>query len=285
MTITSPERVAPHHPNAANPPPRALHPHAPAGQPQATCLALALAPALILLALGLIHGPIAQPADYHAFHDARGVFGLPNALNVVTNLPFALFGAAGLLWLRGNTHGLPSHLRRCYLAMFVGIGLTAAGSAHYHWHPDNHTLVWDRLPMAIGFMGLFAGFLTERLKLSAHTSAWLLAGLLAYGIASVAYWHATGDLRPYVVAQFYPLLAIPVLLCLTPAPYTRGGDWLVALAIYVAAKVLESTDGTLYGVLAHAISGHSLKHLAAAAGAWWLYRMLRQRTPVTEAGL
>ncbi len=274
MTITSPDRRVPRRPTTGVPPQRHLR------HRDRRALALALLPgAAILLALALLAAPIAQPADYHAFHDARAILGIPNLLNVLSNLPFAFVGALGLLWLAGPFHGLAPELRHCYLAMFAGIAATAAGSAYYHWHPDNHTLVWDRLPMAIGFMGLYAGFLTERLRLSPRTSAWLLAGLLAYGIASVAYWHATGDLRPYIVAQFYPLLTIPILLWLTTAPFTRGSDWLVALAVYVAAKALEHTDGWFYG-FGHLVSGHTLKHLAAAAGAWWLYRMLRLRRPL-----
>ena len=92
--------------------------------------------------------------------------------------------------------------------------------------------------MAIAFMGLFAGFLSERLRLSGSTSLRLLAGLLAFGLGSVLYWAAFDDLRLYVLAQFYPILAIPMVLWRTPAPFTRGGDWLVALGCYEAAKAL-----------------------------------------------
>lgn len=40
--------------------------------------------------------------------------------------------------------------------LFAGVLLTSAGSTWYHLAPTNDSLVWDRLPMTLGFMGLFA---------------------------------------------------------------------------------------------------------------------------------
>ena len=51
-----------------------------------------------------------------------------------------------------------------YFALFAGVLLTAACSSYYHLAPDNARLVWDRLPMTVGFMGLFAAMLTERVN-------------------------------------------------------------------------------------------------------------------------
>ncbi|MEZ5817970.1 MAG: hypothetical protein R3D44_12895 [Hyphomicrobiaceae bacterium] len=240
---------------------------------------LALAPAVALLVCSLPFGPIAQPLSYHHFHDTRGFLGVPNFLDVLSNLPFGIIGVLGMRWLLAEASSMPAHLRRAYLAMFAGVALTSAGSAYYHWAPSNGSIVWDRLPIAMAFMGLFAGFLTERLRLGATASGWLLAGLLAYGAGSVLYWTAVDDLRPYVVVQIYPILALPILLWLTPAPYTRGADWMVALGAYVVAKVLEEGDGMVFAASGY-VSGHTLKHLAAAAGAWWVFRMLRRRIPL-----
>ena len=58
-------------------------------------LALALATALAGLAPA-----VAQYADYHAFADQRTLWGLPFAMDVLSNLPFAVMGVWGLLRLR-----------------------------------------------------------------------------------------------------------------------------------------------------------------------------------------
>jgi ribosomal protein L20 len=53
-----------------------------------------LAVAAFFLAAGLwMQGPIAQWANYHAFADDRAWLGVPNAANVLSNLPFLIVGA------------------------------------------------------------------------------------------------------------------------------------------------------------------------------------------------
>ena len=118
--------------------------------------------------------------------------------------------------------------------MFFGsLLLTGLGSAYYHWAPDNERLAWDRLPLAITLMGLLDATVVERVSVRAGLR--LLLPLVGLAIVSVGYWHLTeqrgaGDLRLYALVQFYPLLAIPLMLWLLPPRYTRGGDLLVAAA-------------------------------------------------------
>lgn len=224
-----------------------------------------------------------QDPSYHRFADARLLLGVPNAFDVLSNLAFAAVGIAALLFLGrrpdafvDRREGLP------WIVLFVGVALTSVGSAWYHLAPDNARLVWDRLPMTLGFMGLFAALLAERV--SVRMGLALLPALLLAGLTSVVYWHVTetagrGDLRPYFLVQFYPLLAILLLLAVFPARYTGATNLLVALAFYLAAKVAESYDAAIYG-FGGLVSGHTVKHLLAALGAWWLLRMLRYRAPV-----
>jgi hypothetical protein len=139
-------------------------------------------------------------------------------------------------------------------------------------------LFWDRLPIAVAFMGLFAAVLGERIGPLAGRE--MLVPLIVFGTASVIYWRVTDDLRPYAVAQFFPLLAIPLLLILFPARFTGAGALIAAIACYVAAKAFEEFDAAIYDVLGGVVSGHVLKHLAAAIGAWIVVRMLKHRWPV-----
>jgi len=226
---------------------------------------LGLACAAVLAAMS----PIVQDQGYHAFADARTLLGIPNFWNVMSNLPFVLVGAAGVAFLRKDAAAI---------ALFVGILLTGFGSSYYHLAPDDGTLFWDRLPMTIGFMALLAGALGERFGEAAGRHA--LWPLLALGAASLVWWRWTGDLRPYVWVQFYPCLVLPILYIWFPA--TTGTAILItAAALYGLSKALEYFDRGIYAASGDMMSGHTLKHLAAAAACYALLRYIAQRRPLT----
>ncbi len=231
-------------------------------------------------AMMLFVKPIRQPEAYHAFHDARSVLGIPNVMNLLSNLPFLLVGGLGLTWLARQPANLAASLRTAYTVVFAGLALTAFGSAYYHWAPTSQTLFWDRLPIAVSFMALYAAILAERVSPRAIRLLWPFA---AFGALAAIYWAVTDDLRLYALAQFVPVLTIPLILWLFPPAYTRGGDLLAGVGCYAAAKLFEDRDGPIYEALGGLVSGHTLKHLAAAAGAYWIYRMLRLRVPL-DAG-
>src|SRR4051812_36238616 len=173
-----------------------------------------------------LHSPIPQPQGYHHFADSRRLLGIPNSLNVLSNLAFLAAGICGIVV--AAKHVEPSE-KLPYLILFVGVLLTAFGSAYYHWSPSNARLVWDRLPMTFGFMGLYAAIIGERMGLV--WQRWLIWPLVAIGVFSVLYWHWTeshghGDLRLYGLVQFFPLIGILFLMAFFPARYTKGG-WLI----------------------------------------------------------
>jgi hypothetical protein len=232
---------------------------------------------------------IPQSEAYHNFADKRTLLGIANCLNVISNAPFLLVGLAGMGFALRDTAERGSRFvdsleRWPYFAFFVGVALTAFGSAWYHLRPNDHTLVWDRIPMAIGFMSLVAAVVAERINL--RTGMRLLLPLIILGIGSVIYWDVTqarghGDLRPCAIAQFGSLFVLLLIFVLFPARYTRGADFIVSLGIYGLAKILEAADKPIFA-LGNVVSGHTLKHIAAAVSAYWILRMLRRRTPLRD---
>lgn len=235
------------------------------------------------LAVVLTRPPIPQDQAYHVFADQRAWLGIPNCLDVLSNIPFAIVGLAGLVvtFRRRPVEQWP------YATLFAGAALTAFGSAYYHWAPDNARLVWDRLPMTLGFMGLLCAVIAERVSLA--LSRWLLVPLMAIGGASVAYWHwselrGAGDLRPYALVQFGSLLVVLLVLVLYRARYTGSGYFFAGIGAYLAAKVFEAADQQIFA-LGQVVSGHSLKHLAAAGGIACLVVMLRSRRALAAGGL
>jgi hypothetical protein len=228
-----------------------------------------------------VSGPIPQNPSYHVFADQRTISAIPHFWNVITNVPFVVVGMMGMVLVSlGETPGGLPELRKEYFVFFLGIVATGLGSMCYHYHPTNATLLWDRLPMALTFMAFFSAIVGEHVSIS--ISRKLFWPLIALGIISVLYWYATeqsggGDLRWYVLVQYLPVLLIPILLLLfkpnlTPAIYL----WVVC-GSYVIAKIAESLDKQIFAA-GYIVSGHSIKHLAAAFGAYVFTIALRKRT-------
>ncbi len=224
------------------------------------------------LALFLAGDPIPQDLQYHAFADERTGFGVRNFFNVASNIPFLLVGVAGL-WI--VLAGAKIGASRSWAVFFIGTGLVSLGSGYYHWAPGNETLVWDRLAMTLGFMGLFVALVSEHV--GEKSELVLLAAAVATGIASVAWWRHTDDLRLYYWVQLAPFLAILFVLVIFPGRYTRRMYLLYGLACYVFAKVAEVYDREIFALTSQSLSGHSLKHLLAAVGVLFVYLMLRRR--------
>jgi hypothetical protein len=247
--------------------------------------ALLLAIVLVAAVLVALQDPIAQPPDYHAFADQRSILGIANLMNVLSNLAFVLVGAVGLAAVL-RAPSLPGGLvalRPAYAAFFAGAVLIGFGSALYHLAPDNALLVWDRLPMTLAFMALFSAVVGEHVD--PELGRRLLWPLIVVGAASVLYWWFTeragrGDLRPYLLVQFLPMLLVPLVMLLYPSRLDRTRELWALIGLYLLAKLLELGDAAIFAV-GGILSGHTLKHLVAALAMAMLLRALltRRRRP------
>ena len=256
--------------------------------PRRTGVTVLFAVVVLLFVSFLFIPRIPQPPGYHNFADHRAWLGIPNFANVASNLPFAIFGGTGLLFLRTvetKQKFIDARERWPYVFVFLGLFLTAFGSGYYHWHPFNATLLWDRLPMTSAFMGIVAALVSERVSVAVGHYA--LVPLLLLGVSSPIQWYLSelrdrGDLRFYAAVQLAAVLALPLFLLLFPARYTRGADLWVIVVFYVLAKCLETFDEQIFAA-SHIVSGHTLKHIVASLSGYWIYRMLRLRRPMPVA--
>jgi hypothetical protein len=236
---------------------------------------LLLSVVLVAVVVAICLGPIPQDPAYHRFADTRRLLGIDNFWNVVSNVPFVLVGLYGM----GRARRLAEPESTAgYLLLCTGVFLVGFGSAYYHLAPSNAALVWDRLPMTVAFMALLALLLAERVGGSHRLVT--LGLLVGCGAATVFYWAWTeaqgrGDLRPYGLVQFLPVVLIPLLLVLFPARWIRSGWLCGAFGLYVAAKLLEHFDRQVFA--ATGMGGHALKHLAAAAAALCIILAVRTR--------
>ncbi len=237
--------------------------------------------ALAVGASGFISA-IAQDPAYHLFADGRPFQGIPNFADLASNIGFLIVGVLGLAFLAGKRgramFDAPGE-RWPYVVFFVGVLLVTAGSAYYHANPTTETLFWDRLPITLAFMALFSAFIMDRIHARIGVVV-MLPLLLALGVASVVYWDWTeaaghGDLRPYVLVQFYLMLAIPLICWLFQGRHTSGKHVFYIVLCYALAKLCEHFDSGIYAALGNAVSGHSLKHLLSAIATYIVLAMLR----------
>jgi hypothetical protein len=215
-----------------------------------------LRPLLIMLAILLflvLMPPLPQDKSYHAFADQRTIFDISNFWDVISNLPFAIFGLMGLVKFRDFESRL----------LFFGVFSTAIGSSYYHLQPDNARLFWDRLPMTIVFMCLFALVLKRRT---------LVIPLVLAGIASVVWWKLADNLWPYALVQFGSMIVLVFLAARDRSQRGLGP----ALILYGLSKVTEFFDRQIYAVFP--LSGHTLKHLLAGLATWYILLWMQSST-------
>ena len=228
--------------------------------------------------VALLLPPIAQPPGYHDFADQRSLFGIPNVWDVTSNLAFMLAGGIGLAGVLGKVISRCS-LSPAYSVFFGAAILIGFGSGWYHLEPNNGTLVWDRLPMAVAFMAFLAIIVGEYIDMNIGRR--LLMPLVLLGVLSVWYWHVTesaghGDLRPYGLVQFLPLPLILLIAWTYPDPGRAGRYLLAVFVLIILSKAAELFDGTVLAMTG-IISGHTLKHILAALAIWFAWRWLKAR--------
>jgi hypothetical protein len=230
--------------------------------------------ALIAIALGLlaVFGPdvshLAQAklhAHGHQFADARAWGWLPNAQDVLSNLPFAFFGAWGLRLLAQRGANLPAPQRVAAGVFFAGLLCTFAGSSYYHWAPDVQGLMLDRVGMGVAFAGVLGLAVAERVSSRAAvatTFVTCVSALLAAAICA-----ATGNVLPWACVQFGGMAVVLWVAFLRPEAQALGVRWLPLIAVYALAKLLEAGDEWVLHATGELVSGHSLKHVAASLAA------------------
>ena len=220
-----------------------------------------------LLALALFGPMLPASAHQHTLADQRALWGIPCALDVLSNLPFAIAGRWGLVALRRVAPGMLDAPSRALASLFfAGLVCTAAGSALYHWQPQDAGLLWDRLGMVLPFAGLLG--LAGASRVSARAGAAAAGTVLLAGPLAVLWWSHSGNLLPWAVVQLGGMLVVLALACLPRRDGALALHLGAVMALYALAKLFEAADHAVFEATGQAVSGHSLKHVLAAAAAW-----------------
>lgn len=223
--------------------------------------------------------PIAQDLAYHRFSDCRALFGIPHFMDVLSNLPFIIIGFMGFKLVGKAYRNKPMTYFIMVFTLFVGVFFTGLGSAFYHYAPNNFTLIFDRLPMTLVFNALFATVIYD--YVDRRAGAVVFYGLLLAGIYSIMYWYYTelmgaGDLRMYAFIQFFPVVAVPLILIFYKNAHLYTKLLVYAFLAYTVAKLCEHFDAEIFSFLGF-ISGHTIKHLFSALAIWFIYQVYKKQ--------
>ncbi|HCJ82811.1 MAG: hypothetical protein A3G30_01150 [Chlamydiae bacterium RIFCSPLOWO2_12_FULL_49_12] len=233
---------------------------------------------------------IAQDPHYHRFADSRTLFQISNFFNTASNLFFMIIALGGFLLVL-KKKGLFATIKEKSLALLflMALFLTGMGSVYYHLNPNNLTLVFDRLAISLAFTLFFSFLITERIL---PLMGFVLSPLfLALGIFSVLYWHQTellgrGDLKPYILVQSIPLLALPLFHFLFPSPERKDRFLFYALLGYILALICDLSDRPLFFLTQKSMSGHTIKHILSAFSSLFLvvYLVKKKKSAVHRRG-
>jgi hypothetical protein len=218
------------------------------------------------------HGHTYLYAHGHPFVDARVLWGIPNALDVLSNLAFIPMGLWGL-WSLHRAPDVQRATRQSASVFFVGLLLTCFSSSAYHWAPSVWGLALDRAGMAVAFAGVLGLAVAERVSLRAAPWVWGSVGVA--GLLAILLNYTFGVIAPWAVVQFGGMAVVLWAAVQPKQAGALGARWSVLIAIYVVAKLFELGDESVFKATGELMSGHSLKHIVASLAALPVISALR----------
>lgn len=206
------------------------------------------------------HLPAVDPSDYFLFSDQERVWGLPHFWNVFSNVIFLYVSLFGFFLFIKNYHAYDLGLWESFLLLNISIFVTCWGSSYFHLSPSPQTLLWDRLPMAVGFASLFSFVFADRV--TDRYVRVMLPILSALAVTTVLCIDAgPKDLRPYIILQFGSLLACLYILFFFREGRLSNKLLIISFVMYALAKTCELFDHAVFEYFF--LSGHTLKHFFA----------------------
>ena len=204
--------------------------------------------------INLIMNKITLPHKYHNFADKRSFIGIPNIINIISNI--AILIPAIYLFLQDRKKDESKIL-------IFHVILLSLSSMYYHYNPSDKTLFYDILMIATTSMIV--------LILISDTDHKLL--LYIYGIISILYWKYTGDLRLYLLI----LIGVPIYIIYKYIKNDKLRKYIYIITIInILLRISEHNDNLIYKLSNNKISGHSLKHILGGIGIWYIIILLKK---------
>jgi len=235
---------------------------------------------IFFIIAAISYGPISQPQEYHDFADDREFLSIPNALDVMSNLAIVYPGILGLVLVyeRRNESEISDDEVSIQITLFSGMILTFAGSVWFHLDPNDSTMLWDRLGMSV-VIGSCISLLIHDMY-DRNLAGNIHLPIVVISIISVLWWPVFDDLRFYFIIKHHPFILFPILLLFGNRIYDKVSGYYWGLSMFILATIFEFTDLKIFEITGF-ISGHTLKHIFAGIGLWFIMAMIRDRKLLT----
>jgi hypothetical protein len=222
--------------------------------------------------------PLPFDPKYHEFADKRIFLGVPHFFDVMSNVPYLIFGLMGIYFSFQSYK--EKKISWPFFFFFTGIFYVCFGSIYYHLHPTTERLIWDRVPMTFAFMGLLVGLMDQFIW--EKSTKYFLIPFLLLGLFSVFYWYHleiqnNGDQRLYFWVQSIPLIMICFCLFNSKPFFKKTKFYFYALLFYLVSKIFEFNDHKIFLITDNYLSGHTLKHLSSSFSIFLILSGLKKR--------
>ena len=184
------------------------------------------------------------PASYHNFADKRTFMGIPNAMDVISNIAIVI----PALYLLQK--------QKKFSLLSIHILLIALASTYYHLQPTDDRIFWDMLFIATTHVVLLSYFIKDEYSIILYIGS----------ILTVVYWKQYNDLRPYILL----LIGIPLYIISLIYKNKKVNNYLYPIVIFgIMARVIEHNDHYVYKMTSNMISGHTAKHITGSIMIWF----------------
>ena len=218
--------------------------------------------------------PIQDASSYFNFADQRCILGINNFSDVASNLAFTIVGLLGFYWIKNNV-SLTYEFKLLGNFLATAMLLVSMGSAFFHYIPTVERLFWDRVPMVLGFISLIGLLVVDRVNKKLGLRTFYILFILS--VITLALWRLNYlDLRPYLLIQFGALLFVVLIILLKSRGTISNSAIWISFGFYILAKIFEIADTFMWNLTGF-ISGHTMKHLAAALAMLVLLKTFRRR--------
>lgn len=241
---------------------------------RATLVAFAVLTALAVLG-SIAWGPMIAGAASHHFADSRSWLGVPNAANVLVNVP--IFWCAAWGWCATRTSPWTRSLRLPWQWFHLWVMVGSLVAAMYHVAPSDARYLMGHTCSAGAAVMLCIGLMAERVDARCGSGTACIAAALV--VAAIGAWSeysqqlgGPADVRPLLLLQGLPLLLIVAGVLRLPQAQPRRSRWLAIVSLYAGSRLLEWADAPIFATTGW-VSGHTLMHgCTGLIVAWMAYR-------------